>query len=101
MLGDEFIFKAGDGVHYSKQKLVELVPNKKIAWLVTDSELSFLQQKDEWTGTKLIFEISTTGVNTQVKFTHEGLTPTSECYDACAPAWTQYIQNKLQIRINK
>lgn len=100
-IGDVFEFKAGEGQHYSKQKLIELIPGKKIAWLVTDSRLSFLEQKDEWTGTKLIFEISPAGNNTQVKFIHEGLTPRSECYDACAPAWTQYIQNKLQSLINQ
>ena len=94
-LNDEFSFRAGEGVHYSKQKLVEVVPNKKMVWMITDSELSFLEKKDEWTGTKVIFDISTKGDKTQLVFTHDGLTPEVECYDACAPAWSQYIQNKL------
>ncbi|MGB8191529.1 MAG: SRPBCC domain-containing protein, partial [Chitinophagaceae bacterium] len=34
-LGDEFSFLAGSGAHYTKQKLVELVPNRKVVWLVT------------------------------------------------------------------
>ena len=94
-LNDEFSFRAGDGVHYSKQKLVEVIPNKKVVWLITESDLSFLEKKDEWTGTKVIFDISTKDNKTQLVFTHDGLNPDIECYNACAPAWSQYMQNKL------
>lgn len=94
-LNDEFSFRAGDGVHYSKQKLVEVISNKKVVWLITESDLSFLEKKDEWTGTKVIFDISTKDDKTQLVFTHDGLNPDIECYNACAPAWSQYLQNKL------
>jgi Activator of Hsp90 ATPase homolog 1-like protein len=94
-LNDEFSFRAGGGAHYSKQKIVEVIPNEKMVWLITDSELNFLEKKDEWTGTKVIFKILKKGDKTQLTFTHEGLTPDIECYDSCAPAWTQYVQNKL------
>ncbi len=100
-LNDEFTFRAGEGAHYSKQKLVEVIPNKKIVWLITDSKLSFLEKTDEWTGTKVIFDISKKGNKMQLTFTHKGLTPQVECYDACAPAWTQYVQNKLLPLIQK
>jgi hypothetical protein len=63
--------------------------------------LSFLEQTDEWTGTKVIFEIAKKGEKTQLTFTHQGLTSEVECYDACAPAWTQYVQNKLLPLIEK
>ncbi|MBL7856377.1 MAG: SRPBCC domain-containing protein [Cyclobacteriaceae bacterium] len=99
-LNDEFSFRAGGGAHYSKQKLVEVIPNKKVVWLITDSELSFLKKRDEWTGTKVIFEITEVDNKTHLSFTHEGLTPEIECYDSCASAWTLYLENKLQPLIN-
>jgi hypothetical protein len=90
-LNDEFTFKAGRGAHYTKQKLVELVPNKKIAWLVTESNLTFLSDPAEWIGTKIYFDIANGGDKTKVTFTHEGLAPEVECYDQCSAGWTNYL----------
>ena len=92
-LNDEFSFSAGGGMHFSKQKLVELVPGKKIVWQVTESNLAFLDNPKEWENTKLVFGISNKENETQVTFTHEGLEPKIECYDACSHAWTQYLYN--------
>ncbi len=99
-LNDVFSFTAGDGAHYSRQQLIALVPGEKIVWLVTDSRLSFLVKQDEWTGTRLVFDISKEGDHTMVGFTHEGLTPEVECYDRCTPAWAQYLQGKLSPLLN-
>src|ERR1700759_4437726 len=79
-LNDEFILRHGDN-HYSKHKLVEVVPGKKIVWLVTDSRLNWIKEnKREWTGTRMIFEIRPVGKKTNLVFTHQGLVPELECY---------------------
>src|SRR6187402_385567 len=95
-LNDEFTYRM-DEIHYSKQQIVELIPNKKVAWLITDSKLNPSKFKDEseWTGTKILFEISEANNKTQVTFTHVGLVPTFECYGDCSWAWGALIQESL------
>lgn len=95
-INDEFSFSAGGGAHYSNQKLTELVAGSKITWLVTESNLSFLHNTNEWAGTKLCFTIEEVGDQTKVTFTHDGLVPHFECYGGCSRAWTQYLQNLEQ-----
>lgn len=90
-LNDEFIYRHGD-MHRSTQKVIELAPDKKVVWLVTDSYLSFIKKYDEWTGTKVIFDITEKDGKTQLHFTHEGLTPDVECFEACTGGWSHYLK---------
>ncbi len=94
-VGEEFIYRYKD-IHYSKQKITELVPGKKVVWLVVDSQLNFIKEKNEWNGTKIIFEIVKKGDKTQIHFTHVGLVSKHECYDACSGAWSFIIKNSLR-----
>jgi hypothetical protein len=94
-LNDEFIIHHPHR-HYSKQKLVEVIPDKKIVWLVRDSILYWLEKdKYEWTNTKMIFEIATKGDKTFLQFTHEGLIPGKECYARCEQGWNMVIKDRL------
>jgi regulatory protein YycH of two-component signal transduction system YycFG len=94
-LNDEFSYRYKK-MHYSNQKLVEVIPGKKVIWLVTESSLNFVENKSEWTGTKIIFEIFENDNKTQVRFTHQGLVPQFECFDACSNAWTDIIRDGLR-----
>jgi hypothetical protein len=99
-LNDEFTYRYKD-IHYSKQKVTELIPGKKVVWLITDSKLNFTKIKDEWTGTKISFDISGKDNKTQVRFTHIGLSPDIECYHDCSNAWSSYINSSLRNFITK
>jgi Activator of Hsp90 ATPase homolog 1-like protein len=93
-LGDEFTYRY-EPYHFSKQKITEFISGKKVVWNVTESNLSFVDDKSEWTGTKIIFDISKKGEKTEVRFTHQGLAPGIECYEGCSNAWGQYINGSL------
>jgi hypothetical protein len=99
-LGSVWTYRYKD-IHYSKQRITELAPGKKVAWLVQDGYLNFVKDKQEWKGTRIIFEISKKEGKTQVRFTHKGLLPRIECYDQCTDAWGFYIRSSLRDLITK
>lgn len=94
-LNDEFEFEV-PGVHYSKQRLIEVVPDRRVVWLVTEAKMTFIEDQDEWKDTKIVFDITNEGSKSKLTFTHEGLVPAIACYKACMPAWTQYIEHSLK-----
>lgn len=94
-LGAEFIYRYKD-IHYSKQKITEFVPGKKVTWHVLDSSINFVKDKKEWKGTDIVFEISEKSGQTELKFTHLGLVPAFECYGDCAEAWGYIINDSLR-----
>jgi len=91
---DEFTVHFDD-IHVSTQKLIEVIPDKKVVWLVTKSKLNFIKDKSEWTGTKISFDLSNHDEETLINFTHFGLVPQVECYNACVEGWDYYIKGSL------
>ena len=94
-LGDIFSYRYSD-LHYSKQEVTELVPGKHVAWHVVEGTLSFVNDKTEWVGTTITFDIERTSGMTTLTFTHVGLEPVVECFDTCSDAWTSLIQGSLK-----
>ncbi len=94
-LGSEFTYRYED-VHLSKQKITESVPGKRVAWEVLDGYLNLVEDKTEWKGTVITFDIASNSGKTEVRFTHEGLVPQFECFDSCSNAWSFYINGSLR-----
>lgn len=94
-LNDEFHYHYED-VHRSKMQIIESVTDEKVVWWVKENYFKFTEDKSEWTGTKISFEISQKKDQTQIVFTHIGLVPHYECFPICRDAWTTYIQQSFK-----
>ena len=94
-VGDVFTYRY-KSLHYSKQLVSELVPDRRVAWQVKEADLTFLKDRTEWEGTTIVFDIARKRSATEVTFTHVGLKPMVECYDACSDAWTSLIKGSLK-----
>lgn len=92
---DEFVYRYKD-VHRCRIKVIEAVPGRSIRWLVVDNHFSFTDDETEWTGTEITFEFTDKGNETEVRFTHRGLTPQYECFDVCSNSWGSYINGSLK-----
>jgi hypothetical protein len=94
-VGDRFTFEV-PGVHRTTQTLTEVIPNEKVVWHVSDGWIGFVEDKAEWDGTEVVFDIIRVGEKTQVRLTHVGLIPSIECYEACSGAWSGYMLGSLR-----
>ena len=92
-LNDEFSVHFGDT--FVNFKISEVVPGKKITWLVTDCNLHWIKDKKEWSNTEVIYTLTEKDGKTTIDFVHKGLTPDSECYDSCKPGWTHHLKDSL------
>jgi hypothetical protein len=83
-------------VHRCTFQITELLPGKKVVWHVLQNYFPFVQDKTEWTGTDIVFEITKKGDKTELRFTHVGLTPQFECFNVCSDGWGTYVKGSLR-----
>lgn len=93
-LGDEFTFDDGD--LRSLFRITELTPGKRVVWQVLDSQLNFVEDHDEWTGTHVSFDITPAPDGTRLRFVHHGLRPDVECYQECSRGWDFYLNQSIK-----
>lgn len=91
---DQFVVKMG-GDSFFNFTVTELVPGKRVVWLVNDCNMPWYTDKKEWANTRLIFDVHENNGETELHFKHEGLTPDVECYKDCEPGWTHWIKTSL------
>lgn len=85
-----------EDIHSCKIKVLELTPDKQVVWHILENDFNFTKDKTEWVDTKVVFDINVQDGKTNLTFTHVGLQPAYECYEACHQGWTHYIQNSLK-----
>ena len=64
-----------EDVHRCKMKITEVIPDKKVVWLVLDNYFNFIKDESEWKGQKLFLKSLKQDDKTQIRFTHQGLVP--------------------------
>jgi len=99
-LNDAFSVHFGDT--YVNFRISEVIPGKKITWLVTDCHLHWIKKdKKEWNNTQVIWTLTEQDGTTRIDFVHQGLTPACECYEDCETGWTHHLKDSLQKLIDE
>ena len=93
-------FSVHFGTTWVKFQISEWVPDEKVVWKITDCNLEWIDEKKEWNGTEVVFEINAGKTSTKIDFIHVGLFPGMECYKDCKAGWTEHLKIGLQDLIN-
>lgn len=95
--GDQFTVRFGDTfVDFE----IAHPTNHEVIWKVTNCNLHWQEDKTEWNGTHIIWQVNDTPEGTLIEMTHIGLNPQVECYDNCRQGWTEHINGSLANFIN-
>ena len=50
----------------------------------------------DWVGTSITFDLVSVGTGTELRFRHQGLDPSLECFDECQAGWTYYLASLVE-----
>ncbi|MEV0802062.1 SRPBCC domain-containing protein [Kribbella sp. NPDC050281] len=98
--GDEFGFEV-HGLHRTRIRVTDVIPDKRVEWLVLENAFEFIEDQTEWLGNRMVFELKPAGDACTLSFTQFGLVPDYECYEVCSSAWTFFIRDSLRNLIEK
>lgn len=93
-IGDKTTAKFEDGTTWSFE-VVTLHENKLIEFHCYEANhihpVTTPEMRTEWEDTTLRFEMIPRGAETDIHFTHIGLTPKLNCYDLCHSGWDHFF----------
>ena len=87
--GDHFVIKMGPEAWFN-YTVAERTDNK-VVWHVDDCYMPWYEDKTEWKGHDMVFEIN----DNKLTFTHVGLVAGIACFKDCVPGWTHWITRSL------
>lgn len=99
--GDEFSVRFGNT--HKTFSISQVIPGIRITWKCIDAfiDAEFLNNKSEWIDTNIHWEMSSTGSQSLLMLTHEGLTADKECYSLCEKGWNHYLDGPLKSYLEK
>jgi uncharacterized protein YndB with AHSA1/START domain len=84
-VGDVIHFQFGERGFFD-MKVLELAPDKRVLWEVTDGPA-------EWIGTKIIWELSPEGTGTTIRFKHQGWREPVDFMSHCSTKWATFLMS--------
>ncbi|MDF1697945.1 MAG: hypothetical protein P1U56_19010 [Saprospiraceae bacterium] len=96
-IGDEFSIYFGETEW--RFKIIEYVPFEKITWhciKATHIHGDLIDIEEEWLNSKMYWKILDRNGETEISFSHIGLTPALNCFDVCRKGWDFFISTSLK-----
>ena len=95
-LGGSFTVRFNNAKDFVRFTVTDALPGARYVWHVDDCFLPWFEDKTEWNGTDVIFDIVPAPGGSSVRMVHRGLTPDVECYNACTAGWEKYFMQSLR-----